>query len=318
MSRIKIGLLTAAVLAAAPAHSQAWKPPRTSWGDPNISGIYTNKDENGTPLERPEEFAGKSLADFGPAEMAALRDERQRRAREVARTIGGSAGEDTGAGPPHWYEHLEAMNSKPWLIVEPETGKVPPLTEEGERRQAAQRAALAKRDQPDTYTDMSLYDRCISRGLPGSMMPAIYGNAYDITQAPGMVAIRYEMIHETRLIPLDGSPHASPEQRFYMGDARGRWEGDTLVVETTNFRDGATYRNASADLKIVERFTPVDENTLRWEMRFEDPRTWAAPWAFAMPLKRDSGSPMFEYACHEGNLGLANILSAARAAEQQR
>jgi hypothetical protein len=248
--------------------------------------------------------------------MAALRDERQRRAREVAPSIGGSAAEDTGAGPPHWYEHLEAMNAQPWLVVEPADGRVPALTPAGERRQAEQRAALAKRERPDTYTDMSLYDRCISRGLPGSMMPAIYGNAYDITQAPGLVAIRYEMIHETRLIPLDGSPHASPVHRFYMGDARGRFEGDTLVVETTNFRDGATYRNASSELKVIERFTPVDENTLRWEIRFEDPQTWVTPWAFAMPLKRDSEAPMFEYACHEGNLGLANILSAARATDR--
>jgi hypothetical protein len=305
------------LLAAAPvALAQHFQAPRTSWGDPDIAGVYTNKDENGTPLERPDDFAGKSLKDFGPAELAALREERQRRAREAAPSIGGSAAEDTGAGPPHWYEHLEAMNSQPWLVVEPADGKIPALTPEGEQRQAEQRAALAKRDRPDTYTDMSLYDRCISRGLPGSMMPAIYGNAYDITQAPGLVAIRYEMIHETRLIPLDGSPHAQPNQRFYMGDARGHFEGDTLVVETTNFRAGAGYRNASTDLKVIERFTPIDENTLRWEVRFEDPRTWVSPWAMAMPLKRDADSPMFEYACHEGNLGLANILSAARASER--
>jgi len=301
---------------ASSAGAQNWAAPRTSWGDPDLSGVYTNKDENGTPFERPNEFAGKELAAFGPAEMAALREERQRRARAAAPSIGGSAAEDTGAGPPHWYEHLEAMNSQPWLVVEPADGKIPALTPEGLERQAAQRAALAKRDRPDTYTDMSLYDRCISRGLPGSMLPAIYGNSYDITQGPGLVAIRYEMIHETRLIPLDGSPHASPAQRFYMGDARGHFEGDTLVVETTNFRDGATYRNASVDLKVVERFTPVDANTLRWEIRFEDPKTWEAPWAFAMPLKRDSSQPMFEYACHEGNLGLANILSAARATDR--
>jgi hypothetical protein len=308
--------IVAAAAAAAQASGQTWTAPRTSWGDPDIAGSYTNKDENGTPFERPDEFAGKRIEEFGPAEMAALREERQRRAREVAPSIGGSAAEDTGAGPPHWYEHLDAMNSQPWLVIEPADGKIPALTTEGRERGAAQRALLAKRERPDTYTDMSLYDRCISRGLPGSMLPAIYGNAYDITQAPGLVAIRYEMIHETRLIPLDGSPHAAPTQLFYMGDARGHWEGDTLVVETTNFRPGATYRNASAALKVVERFTPVDANTLRWEIRFEDPATWVAPWAFAMPLKRDSASPLFEYACHEGNLGLANILSAARAQDR--
>jgi hypothetical protein len=304
-------LSTASVVGA-----QEWTVPRTSWGDPDISGVFTNKDEYGTPFERPDEFAGKTFADFGPAEMAALREQRLRRERDVASSIGGSAEEDTGAGPPHWYEHLEAENSQPWFVIEPADGKIPALTPEAQQRQAAQRARFAKRQRPDSYTDMSLNDRCVSRGLPGSMVPGIYGSSYDITQAPGMVAIRYEMIHETRLIPLDRSSHASPAQRFHMGDARGHFEGDTLVVETTNFRDAAAYRNASAGLKIVERFTPVDASTLRWEIRFEDPTTWAAPWAFAMPLKRDPTQAMFEYACHEGNLGLANILSAARAADR--
>jgi hypothetical protein len=290
--------------------------PRTSWGDPDISGIYTNKDENGTPFERPDDLAGKRRADFGPAEMAALNVQRQEAARARAPRIGGSAGEDTGAGPPHWYEHLSAVNAHPWLVVEPESGKVPALTEEGQARQAAQRAAMSKRDKPDTYTDLNLYDRCITIGLPGSMMPMIYGNAYDITQAPGYVTIRYEMVHETRIIPLDGSPHVAPGIRSYMGDARGHWDGDTLVVETTNFRDGAAYRNASANLKITERFTPTDADMLTWEVRFEDPATWTEPWAFAMPLKRNAESAPFEYACHEGNRGLENILSAARAAER--
>lgn len=301
---------------AATSVAQTWVAPRTSWGDPDLSGVYSNKDENGTPLERPDEFAGKTLADFGPAEMEALRAERQARAHEQAPVIGGSADEDTGAGPPHWYEHLEAVNAQPWLVIEPADGKIPALTPAGRERQAAARAALARRDRPDSYTDMSLYDRCVSRGLPGSMMPAIYGNAYDITQAPGLVAIRYEMIHETRLIPLDGSPHLPSAHRFYMGDARGRFEGDTLVVETTNFRPNAAYRNASENLRIVERFTPVDADTLRWEVRIEDAQAWTAPWAFAMPLKRDDTATPFEYACHEGNLGLANILSAARAADR--
>jgi len=316
MTTMQTAFAAAALTASFSVCAQSWQVPRTSWGDPNIAGTYTNKDENGTPLERPDEFADKRLADFGPAEMLALQEERQRRARDAAGRIGGSADEDTGAGPPHWYEHLEATNAQPWLVMEPADGKVPALTAEGRQRQERQRQALAKRDAPDTYTDMSLYDRCISRGLPGSMMPAIYGNAYDITQGPGMVAIRYEMIHEARLIPLGDAPRLPAGQQLYMGDARGRFEGDTLVVETTNFRDGAAYRGASAKLKITERFTPVDADTLRWEIRFEDPATWVAPWAFTMPLKRDSASPVFEYACHEGNLGLANILSAARAEER--
>lgn len=313
----------AAIAIAVPAggHAQsgqqrAWSPPRTSWGDPLIEGTYTNKDEYGTPLERPDEFAGKRLEDFGPAEMAALRAERRQRALETAASIGGTAEEDTGAGPPHWYEHLEAENSQPWFVIEPADGKIPAMTEAARQRQEAQRATRSKRAAPDSYADMSNYDRCISLGMPGSMMPGVYGSVYEITQAPGFVAIRHEMIHETRIIPLDGSAHLADELRSYMGDARGRWEGDTLVVETTNFQAGAAYRNASEGLKVVERFTPVDADTLRWEVRFEDPETWVAPWALAMPLKRDPASPIFEYACHEGNLGLRNILSAARAAER--
>ncbi len=306
----------AAVYAQSGQEERAWSPPRTSWGDPLIEGTYTNKDEYGTPLERPDEFAGMRLEDFGPAEMAALRAERQQRALDTAASIGGTAEEDTGAGPPHWYEHLEAENSQPWFVIEPADGKIPAMTEAARQRQDAQRAAFSKRAAPDSYADMSNYDRCISLGMPGSMMPGVYGSVYEISQAPGFVAIRHEMIHETRIIPLDGSAHLSGELRSYMGDPRGHWEGDTLVVETTNFRAGAAYRNASEELKVTERFTPIDAETLRWEVRFEDPATWAAPWAIAMPLKRDPLSPIFEYACHEGNLGLRNILSAARAAER--
>jgi hypothetical protein len=323
MAAVAAAIVLLALPATGPAQpatqargAEEWSPPRTPWGDPDIQGTYTNKDEVGTPLERPDEFAGKRLEDFGDKEMAELREQRRASALAVAQRIGGTAEEDTGAGPPHWYEHLDAMNSKPWLIVEPADGKLPPLTEAGARRQAAQRAALANRDAPDTYTDMTFYDRCISRGLPGSMMPAIYGNAYDITQGPGYVAIRYEMVHETRVVPLGDRPPLTNGLRFHMGDARGRWEGDTLVVETTNIREDTAYRSASAELKIVERFTPMDSDTLRWEIRFEDPATWEQPWAFAMPLKRDSSLPLFEYACHEGNRGLENILRAARAEEQ--
>jgi hypothetical protein len=290
--------------------------PRASWGDPAIEGTYTNKDEFGTPFERPSELAGRQRSEFGPEAMAELMVERTKRGAAIAQSIGGSATNDTGAGPPHWYEYLEAVNSRPWLVNEPEDGKVPAVTDEARERAEKQVRNLARRDAPHTYTDMSLYDRCISIGLPGSMMPMIYGNAYEITQSPGYVAIRYEMVHETRVIPLDDSPRLPSNLDFFMGDARGRWEGDTLVVETTNIRPEAAYRNASENLKITERFTPVDASTLSWEVRFEDPATWTAPWSFEMPLKRSAEAAPFEYACHEGNLGLANILSAARAAER--
>ena len=313
--RSLVASVVACVLAAASLGAQGgYAPPRTPWGDPDIQGTYTNKDENGTPMEQPADLAGKRLSDFGEKEMAALRAQRVERARAGAGRIGGTEDEDTGAGPSHWYEHLDAKNAQPWLITDPE-GKIPPVTAAAQQRAAARQAARRGRGPADSWEDRSLYDRCISRGLPGSMMPAIYGNAYDITQGPGFVAIRYEMIHETRIIPLDDRPRVASNIRFYMGDARGRWEGNTLVVETTNIHGRTAYRNASEKLRIVERFTPVDASTLRWEIRFEDPDTWQRPWAFAMPLKRDASQALFEYACHEGNRGLENILRAARAEE---
>ena len=293
-----------------------YSPPKTPWGDPDLQGIYTNADENGTPMEQPADLAGKRLEDFGEKEMAALRADRQKRAQAVARNIGGSAEEDTGAGPSHWYEHLAAKNAHPWLVFDPPSGKIPALTAAAKQRVAARQGARKGRGPADSWTDRSLYDRCISLGVPGSMTPMIYGNAYDITQGPGFVAIRYEMIHEARVIPVNNSTHLPTAFKNYMGDARGRWEGNTLIVETTNFHPLIAFRNASEKLKVVERFTPIDANTLKWEIRFDDADTWEQSWAYAMPLKRDPEHSPFEYACHEGNRGLANILSAARAEEK--
>jgi hypothetical protein len=157
------------------------------------------------------------------------------------------------------------------------------------------------------------YDQCISRGIPGSMMPAIYGNSYEIIQSPGWVAIRYEMIHETRLIPLDSRPHVKSRIRTYMGDARGHFEGNTLVVETTNFKDGSAYRGGSENFKLIERFTPKGPKTVEWAVTSVDAQTWPRPWTFAMNLSKDPSQPIFEYGCHEGNYGLRDILSGARA-----
>jgi hypothetical protein len=151
------------------------------------------------------------------------------------------------------------------------------------------------------------------------MMPAIYGNSYRIHQGPGFVTITYEMVHDTRVIPLDGRSHVANSIRQYVGDARGRWEGNTLVVETTNFTDKTPYRGSSEQLKIVERFTLLGPDTVEWAVTFDDPHTWARPWTFAMNLtKADESQQPFEYACHEGNYGMRNILSAARAEEQKK
>jgi hypothetical protein len=296
------------------AASKSYVPGKTAWGDPDLQGTYTNKDENGIPLERPSQFDGKRPEDLDDSEFAEVVRERQERAAANAAGIGGA---ETGAGPVHWYEHYGAKNSRAWLLIEPEDGRIPPTTPEADRRAAARAAARSGRGPADSYEDRSLYDQCITRGLPGSMMPAIYGNSYQIVQGPGYVAIRYEMIHETRIIPLDGRPHLNPTMRSYMGDARGRFDGSTLVVETTNFDPRSAYRNGSEQLKIVERFTPVSPDKVLWSVRAEDPATWTKPWAFAMNLTKDPTQQVFEYACHEGNYGLHNILSAARAEEQK-
>jgi hypothetical protein len=150
------------------------------------------------------------------------------------------------------------------------------------------------------------------------MMPAIYGNSYQIQQGPGVVTITYEMVHDTRVIHLDGRPHISQGIRQYLGDARGYWDGNTLVVETTNFNDKVSYRGSSDQMKMIERFTPLGPDTLEWSVTFDDPHTWARPWSFAMNLTHDEAQPPFEYACHEGNYGLRNVLSAARAEEKEK
>jgi len=303
--------------AASARQGKAYVPAKTLWGDPDLQGTYTNKDESGIPFERPSQFAGKTTADVDDAELKELIAERAQAALERAPGVGGI---DTGAGPTHWYENYGARNSRPWLVIDPADGAIPPLTAEG--RQHAAMMAAARRGNGfdvgpfDGPEDLSLYDRCISRGLPGSMMPAIYGNSYEIIQSPGWVAIRYEMVHETRLIPLDARPHLKPDMRSYMGDARGHFEGNTLVVETTNFRPNSAYRGGSESLKLIERFTPVADKTVQWSVTVDDPHTWTRPWTFAMNLTRDNSQQIFEYGCHEGNYGLRDILSAARAAEK--
>jgi len=311
-----------AVLAAGTPSAQraagTWTPPRTPWGDPDLQGIYTNKDENNTPFERPADLAGKHLSDFGPKEMQELIRQRLDLAARQAGSIGGTSENDTGAGPPHWYEHLDAINAQPWLVIEPDDGMVPPLTQAARDRAAARQAARKGRGPSDSYTDRSLYDRCISRGVPDVMRPIIYGASYDITQAPGYVVVRNEMIHDARVIPLDGRPQLSPKIRMYMGDSRGHWEGNTLVVVTTNIHPDLLYRGASTNLKVTERFEPVSPTVVSWTARMEDPTTWERPWAIRMPLKRDDTQAIFEFGCHEGNRGLENIMRAARAEEAQK
>jgi hypothetical protein len=312
-----IAASVAAQLSAQAPRKPSYRAPRTAWGAPDIHGDYTNKDEANTPLERPQQLAGKDPGAFSEAELAALAKDRAAFAQQIAGGIGGA---ETGAGPTHWYDHLSAKGSRPWFIVDPPDGQLPAMTPQAQRREAAIAMLNDARNgegRADSTDDRSMYDRCITRGLPGSMMPAIYGNAYQIVQTPDTIAIRYEMIHETRIVPLDGRPHVGGRVHQLMGDARGRFDGDTLVVETTNFTNrthfGYNNRYNSEKLRLVERFTPIGPGKLNWEVTVNDPEVWTRPWAFAMTLTKDDSQRIFEYACHEGNYGLRDILSGARA-----
>ncbi len=312
---VSASLSLGAVLAAQTA--TPYSPPKTPWGDPDLAGSYTNTPESGTPFERPAEFAGKTLDQVTPGELARAIAQRNERKVERAPLLGGETG--TGAGPTHWFEDYGAKNSRAWMVSDPPDGHIPPMTAEGRERAAAAQAARRGNgfdsgpfDGPEDFT---LYDRCITRGLPGSMMPAIYGNSYRIVQGPGYVAITYEMVHDTRLIPLDGRRHADPSILLDMGDARGHFEGNTLVVETTNFTARSAFRGASTHLKLTERFKPTGPNTVEWSATVDDPHTWTRPWTFGMRLTKDASQQVFEYACNEGNYGLRDILSAARSEE---
>jgi hypothetical protein len=300
--------------AAAPNTTKKYITPRTPWGDPDLQGNLTNLYEVGTPFERPDEFAGRQLADVKGEELARIRREIQERTRaqQLAGEIGGTRW--------IWLDSFKhEKGSVAWFVTEPSDGKIPPQTAQGQRRAATRAEArrVSGRGPADSFEDRSLYDRCITRGLPGSMMPVIYGNSYRIVQGQGFVAIQYEMIHETRVIPLDGRPHVGRNIRLDMGDARGHWEGDTLVVETTNFRDRSAYRQANPEaLRLIERFTRTAPDKITWAVTVEDPTTWVRAWTFAMPLTITDTEPLMEYGCHEGNYAMTNILSGARAEER--
>jgi hypothetical protein len=287
----------------------AFAAPRTPWGDPDLQGIWPSGPLMAVPFERPEDLAAR----------AALTDEEvAARAAELEASI-----DSTTNTPAHWFE-IGRESDLVSLVVDPADGRVPPLTPEGARRARVWRTTSAPAYPYAGPEDLRPYDRCITRGVLGSAFPNIYSAGMQILQSPGLVIIRHEMIHETRIIPLDGRPHVSEAIRPYMGDPRGRWEGDTLVVETTNFngKTGSYGRNGDGNptseaLRLVERFRLSDADTLQYEVTIEDPLTWLRPWTVAFPLTRDEDYAIYEYACHEGNYAMANMLQAARAAGQR-
>jgi hypothetical protein len=307
----------------APKPSKSSYTARTPWGDPDIAGIFTTDDELGVPFERPDQFAGREfVSDEEFAQRVAQADRQADADREefVAPRAGNPEG-GGGTGPPnHWIEHGKPSH-RTSIVIAPSDGRIPYLNDEARQRSTmAVNARTSGRRPFDGPEALDLYDRCITRGFPHVIFPTIYNNTSQIVQGPGYVAIRYEMIHDARVIPLNGSPHLSPTIRPYFGDSRGHWEGDTLVVDVTTFPTSTVnYRGAGGGLHVTERFRRVDATTVRYEVTIEDPATFSRPWTAALSLKIDNRlAQVPEYACHEGNYAMTNILNGARAEERGR
>jgi hypothetical protein len=312
--------LSIAALMPAPADAQAQKAP-TSWtvsrtpdGAPDLQGHWTNNSY--TPLERPN---GVTKEVYTKEELKKV--EKEAASRETEQTEPGTIADVhydfTQFGLDRSQTRL-VENLRTSVIVDPPDGKLPPVTAEGQKR-AADRAAERRKQgaQYDQVQNIVLGSRCIYTGAAGPpMMPPAYNPAYQIVQGPGVVMILIEMLHEVRVIPTDGRPHAPASVRSWLGDARGRWEGNTLVVETTNFNDKVAFRGASENMTVVERFTRISDDAIRYEFTVTDPSTWATPWKGEMPFAKIDG-PIFEHACHEGNYGIANTLAGARREEKR-
>jgi hypothetical protein len=289
-------------LAHADRQQATWTHPRTPWGDPDLSGRWPITDLNGTPVQRPDNFGDRRL----------LTDvEYAQRVKQIDTTRERTAGAWAEIGQP---------NRLTSLVVEPANGRLPPLTAEG-RRRAAMMTSTWSDMLFDRFDQFNPLDRCITRGLPASMFPFMYNSGMEIVQAPGYVALRLELIHETRIIPVDGRAPLSPALRQWMGDSRGRWEGTTLVVETTNFNGrspmmivgpGGNPIPTSESLRIVERFLRVADDRLDYELAVEDPVVLTESWKAAFPWTRDSDYYIYEYGCHEGNQAIINVLRNSR------
>ena len=319
------GARSAAGSGGAQATAEAgYRAPRTPDGQPDISGIWTN--DTLTPLERPPELGDKA---FYTAEEAAAVERRGTGMRDddnAPGRQGTAAGGSLDRGYNFfWFDPRDHIvpTGRTSMVADPPSGRVPT------RPAAEERAAWLVANRSDSFANMSPYSRCITRGVPGSMLPNSYNTGNHIFQVPGYVIIVYEMVGEPRIIPLNGRPHVDPRIRQWMGDARGRWEGETLVVETTHFTEKAWItpnQNAgrvhgvpvSRSLKLVERFTRVGEDALDWQVRVEDPEVYTGPWTLELPLKRDMSYTLYEYACHEGNRAVSNILGNARHAELEQ
>jgi hypothetical protein len=294
----------------------AWSG-RTSWGDPDLHGEWTSEGEYGVPFERPTQYGTRPF--LTDEEYTARLDEiRVRDERDLARVdvLAGRV-EGPSAPIPHWREY-NTTSRRTSLVIDPPDGRLPPRTAQARPIPVQRCGSLLGGEPCDSYDEYGLGVRCIVHGggFPDAMIPAVYNANMRITQSPGYVVITYELIHDTRVIPLNSQrPALSPKIRMYMGDARGRWDGTTLVVETSNLK--ANTRGSSPGLRLTERFTRTGKSAIQYQVTFDDPATWTRPWTAALDLKgRPDNAGVFEYACHEGNHGMTNMLSAARTLER--
>ena len=294
--------------------ARAGTPAMTPWGEPDLQGIWTNT--TSTPFERPDALAGKSV--ISDEEVANL-DRQAARAADAAPRKG-----DPGTYNDFWFDR-GARTNRTSLITEPQTGKLPPLTPKGQELQNT--IGKARRSPPTGPEDLSLFERCLTRSLPGAMLPGFYNHNYQIVQTPGYVMLFIEMIHDVRIIPTSGKagnarPHLASNLQKWLGDSRGRWEGNTLVVETKNVHPGLELRPSrtvmagTEKLTLVERFTPVDANTMDYQFTVSDPEMFTSPWTVSTPMAR-ADLQIFEYACHEGNHAIGNMLRGARLEERE-
>ena len=319
---VALPLIGAALLAVQPGIGQAGKPytpPKTPWGDPDLQGLWPASAQ--IPMQRP--VALKDKTELSEQELAQRKAQySQQEERDTEEFVKG-AGDVTINPPGYWVERARP-HKQTSLVVDPPDGRIPPLTPEAQARTKALRGGRGPGDHfPDivnSWEDFDIYSRCISRGMLNSMLPTLYNFGNQIIQGPGYVVIRSEMIHEARVIPVDNRPHVGKNLRTYLGDSRGHWEGNTLVVETTNFNGkigvGGPAPTTEA-LQIVERFTRVAPDELSYDAAISDPGTWTRPWKIHYPYKLDNGYPLYEYACHEGNYMMLNALKGARELEKE-
>jgi len=307
---------------------KAYVPPKTPWGDPDLEGVWPGN--MGVPMQRNAKMGDR--ATLTDEEFAAKEAQARQQAKADSESVATS---DTrvGIGPPSYWTERGKPTRQTSLIVDPPNGRLPDLTAAAEKYRKEARGGKGMpgewKGEADSYDDLNIYYRCISRGLLGSVIPVVYNNGNQIVQGPGYVAFRNEMIHESRVIPLDGRPHVSPTIKMVMGDSRGHWEGNDLVVETTNFTDkdaigsnGAGYPGDpgyhSDQLKVIERFTRTGDKSMDYRITVVDEKTWVKPWTILIQLERNDDYQMAEYACHEGNYAMFDILSGARADEKAK